>query len=51
MLSRWTIALPEKGGVLGQRYDLGVLVTSPYDADVSRSADLALDVTPCRASP
>ena len=40
------IALPEKGGVLGQRYNLGVLVTSPYDADVTRSADLALDVTP-----
>jgi hypothetical protein len=42
---RVDITLPEKGGVVGQRYDLGVLVTSPYDANVSRSVDLALDVT------
>ena len=39
------INLPEKGGVLGGRTDLGVLVTSPYQPDVSRSVDLALDVS------
>lgn len=38
------ISLPERGGVLGGRYPLGVLVTSTYQEDVSRSVDLPLDV-------
>jgi hypothetical protein len=39
------LSLPERGGILGGRYVLGVLVTSPYQPNVARSADLILDVT------
>ena len=38
------ITVPERGGLLGGRYVLGVLVSSPYQPDVARSADLVLEV-------
>jgi hypothetical protein len=41
---RVRISLPDKGGLVGGQYVLGVLVTSPYQPDVSRSADLTLTV-------
>src|SRR4030095_9860178 len=34
------VTVPERGGLLGGRYVLGVLVSSPYQPDVARSADL-----------
>ena len=39
------ITLPDQGGILGGRYVLGVFVTSPYQPDVARSADLVLHVS------
>ena len=38
------LTLPERGGLMGGLYVLGVLVTSPYQPEVGRSADLTLEV-------
>jgi hypothetical protein len=46
---RVKITLPERGGLVAGPYTLGILVRSPYQRDVSRCEELALDVQPAPA--
>jgi hypothetical protein len=43
---RLQVSVPEKGGLVAGPYTLGVLVRSPYQREVSRCEELALDVQP-----
>jgi hypothetical protein len=43
---RLQVSVPEKGGLVAGPYALGVLVRSPYQREVSRCEELALDVQP-----
>jgi hypothetical protein len=46
---RVRISIPERSGPVAGRYTLGVLVTSPYQREVSRCEELVLDVRPVPA--
>jgi hypothetical protein len=46
---RVRITVPEHAGPIAGRYTLGVLVTSPYQREVSRCEELVLDVQPVPA--
>lgn len=46
---RVRITIPEHAGPIAGRYTLGVLVSSPYQREVSRCEELVLDVRPAPA--